>query len=205
MEDFFEDLKNRPRPNIFKRILMWWEHDGKYLHKEIKWGIQNIIYWFPVIWKDRHWDDHFIFEVLKHKLKAQANEIGTKDRHTRAQLDAKRMRLCVKLIELVQDETYATEYMDYHKDRVWFTPCEDRPGSSLYNSQEIWEKYDDYFKKYPLVYKQVLNGAGPFTLDGRDESELKRLIAQNIAHVNQERVHKLLFKILEQNIRGWWD
>jgi hypothetical protein len=205
MEDFFEDLKNRPRPNIFKRIWLWWRYDGRYIHKEIKWGIQNIIYWFPVIWKDRHWDDHFIFEVLKHKLKAQAKEIGTKDRHTRAQLDAKRMRLCVKLIELVQDETYITEYMDYHRDRVWFTPCEDRPGSSLYNSQEVWEKYDDFFKKYPLVYKQVLKGAGPFTLDGRDESELKRLIAQNIAHVNQERVHKLLFKILEQNIRGWWD
>ena len=50
-----------------------------------------------------------------------------------------------------------------------------------------------------------MNGAGPFTLDGRDESELKRLIAMNISHVNQERVHKLLFKILEHNIRGWWD
>jgi hypothetical protein len=205
MEDFFEDLKNRPRPNIFKRIWLWWRYDGKYLHKEIKWGVQNIIYWFPVIWKDRHWDHAYIFRILQHKLKAQANEIGTKDRHTRAQLDAKRMRLCVKLIQLVQDETYATEYMDYHKDRVWFTPCEDRPGSSLYNSQEVWEKYDDYFKKYPLVYKQVLKGAGPFTLDGRDESELKRLIAMNISHVNQERVHKLLFKILEHNIRGWWD
>jgi hypothetical protein len=205
MEDFFEELKNRPRPNIFKKIWLWWRYDGRYIHKEIKWGIQNIIYWFPVIWKDRHWDDHFIFEVLKHKLKAQANEIGTKDRHTRAQLDAKRMRLCVKLIELVQDETYATEYMDYHKDRVWFTPCEDRPGSSLYNSQEVWENYDEFFKKYPLVYKQVLKGAGPFTLDGRDEADMKRLIAQNIAHVNQERVHKLLFKILESEIRGWWD
>jgi hypothetical protein len=205
MEDFFEDLKNRPRPNIFKRIWLWWNYDGRYIHKGVKQGIKNLIYWFPVIWKDRHWDDHFIFEVLKHKLKAQANEIGTKDRHTRAQLDAKRMRLCVKLIQLVQDETYATEYMDYHRDRVWFTPCEDRPGSSLYNSQEVWEKYDDFFKKYPLVYKQVLKGAGPFTLDGRDESELKRLIAMNISHVNQERVHKLLFKILEQNIRSWWD
>ena len=205
MEDFFEEIKNRPRPNFFRRIWLWWRFDGKYIHKEIKCGIQNIIYWLPVIWKDRHWDDHFIFEVLKHKLKAQANEIGDKDRHTRAQLDAKRMRLCVKLIQLVQDETYATEYMDYHKDRVWFTPCEDKPGSSLYNSQEVWEKYDDYFKKYPLVYKQVMNGAGPFTLDGRDESELKRIIAMNIAHINQERVHKLLFKILEQNIRGWWD
>ena len=205
MEDFFEELKNRPRPNFFRRIWLWWHHDGKYYHKYLIQGIKNLWYWFPVIWKDRDWDDHYIFDVLKHKLKAQAKYIGGRDRHTRAQQDARRMRLCVKLIEKVQDETYAMEYMDYHKDRVWFTPCNDGTGNSLYNSEEVWEKYDDYFKKYPLVYKRVLKGEGVVTLDGRDESDMKRLIAMNIAHINQERVHKLLFKTLEENIRGWWD
>ena len=205
MEDFFEELRNRPRPNIFRRIYLWWYFEGRYLHHQVKRGIKNLWYWFPIIWKDRNWDDHYIFEVLKHKLKAQAKYIGDRDFHTRAQLDAKRMRLCVKLIEKVQDESYQMEYMEYGKDRVWFTDCEDRPGSSRYNSEEVWEKYDEYFKKYPLVYKKVLKGAGPFTLDGRDEDEIKKIIAMNIAHVNQDRVHKLLFKILEENIRGWWD
>lgn len=205
MEDFFEDLKNRPRPNIFRRIYLWWHHDGRYYHLQFRRGIKNLIYWFPIIWKDRNWDDHYIFEVLKHKLKAQAKYIGDRDFHTRAQLDAKRMRLCVKLIQLIQDEPYAMEYMDYGKDRVWFTDCEDRPGSVRYNSEEVWENYDEFFKKYPLVYKRVMKGEGPFTLDGRDEADMKRIIAMNIAHINQERVHKLLFKILEENIRGWWD
>jgi len=100
MEDFFEDLKNQPRPNFFRRIWLWWEHDGKYLHKEIKWGIQNLIYWFPIIWKDRNWDGHYIYEVMKHKLKAQANYVGRRDFHTRAQQDARNMRTCVRLILL---------------------------------------------------------------------------------------------------------
>lgn len=205
MEDFFEDLKNRPRPNFFRRIYLWWEHDGKYYHKYFKQGVKNIIYWFPIIWKDRDWDSHYIFEILQHKLKAQAKYIGDRDFHTRAQLDAKRMRLCVKLIKKVQEEDYTMEYMDYHKDRVWFTDCEDRPGSSLYNSEEVWEKYDEYFKKYPLVYKRVMKGEGVFTLDGRDESDMKRIIAMNIAHLNHDRARKLLFKIMEENIEGWWD
>ena len=202
MEDFFAD---RPRPNLFRRIWLWWEHDGKYYHKYFKQGIKNIIYWFPIIWKDRNWDDHYIFEVLKHKLKAQAKYIGDNDRHTRAQLDAKRMRLCIKLIEKVQEEEYAMEYMDYRKDRVWFTDCEDKPGYSSYNSEEVWEKYDDFFKKYPLVYKRAMKGEGPFTLDGRDEEEINKIIAMNISHINQQRAHKLLFKIMEKNILGWWD
>jgi len=205
MEDFFEDLKNQPRPNFFRRIWLWWEHDGKYYHKYFKQGVKNIIYWFPVIWKDRNWDGHYIFEILQHKLKAQSNYIGRRDFHTRAQLDAKRMRLCISLIKKVQEEDYTMEYMDYAKDRVWFTPCEDRPGSSLYNSEEVWEKYDEYFKKYPLVYKRVLKGEGVFTLNGRNDSDMKRVIAQNIAHLNHDRARKLLFKIMEENIEGWWD
>ena len=205
MEDFFEDLKNQPRPNFFRRIWLWWEHDGKYYHKFFIQGVKNISYWFPVIWKDRDWDGHYIFEILQHKLVAQANYIGKRDFHTRAQLDAKRMRLCVKLIKKVQEEDYTMEYMDYAKDRVWFTPCEDREGSSLYNSEEVWEKYDEYFKKYPLVYKRVLKGEGVFTLNGRNDSDMKRVIAQNIAHLNHDRARKLLFKIMEENIEGWWD
>lgn len=204
MEDFFEDMKNQPRPNLFKRIYLWWAHDGRYYHKYFKEGVKNIWYWFPVIWKDRNWDGHYIFEILQHKLEAQANYIARRDFHTRAQLDAKRMRLCIKLIKKVQEEDYAMEYMDYAKDRVWFTDCEDRPGSSLYNSEEVWEKYDEYFAKYPLVYKKVLKGEGVFTLNGRNESDMKRVIAQNIAHLNHDRARKLLFKIMEENIEGWW-
>jgi hypothetical protein len=205
MEDFFEDLKTRPRPNIFERIYLWWDMDGRYYHKYFKQGVKNLWYWFPIIWKDRNWDSHYIFDMLRHKLTAQANYIGRRDFHTRAQLDAKRMRLCVKLIKKVQEEDYTMEYMDYHKDRVWFTDCEDRPGSSLYNSEEVWEKYDEYFAKYPLVYKRVLKGEGVFTLNGRDESDMKRVIAMNIAHLNHDRARKLLFKIMEENIESWWD
>jgi hypothetical protein len=205
MEDFFEELKNRPKPNIFERISLWWRFQGRYYHKDIIRGIKKLWYWFPVIWKDRDYDDHFIFEVLKHKLKAQAKYIGENDRHTRAQQDARRMRLCVRLIDKIQDESYQMEYMDYHKDRTWFTPCKDKPDYSLYNCETVTENFNDYFKKYPLIHKRVVKGEGIFTLDGRDDSEIKKIIAMNISHINQERVHKLLFKILEQNIRKWWD
>ena len=35
--------------------------------------------------------------------------------------------------------------------------------------------------------------------------ESKKQIAHEISRLNGERAHKLLFKILEQNIRRWWD
>ena len=203
MEDFFEDMKNKPRPNIFRRAYLWWIFDGKYYHKYFKQGVKNIWYWFPIIWKDRHWDSHYIFEILKHKLKAQAKYIGDNDRHTRAQQDARRMRLCIKLMQKIQDDNYAMEYMDYHKNRIWFTDCEDRPDSSFMNSEQVWEKFDDYFKKYPLIYKRVMNGEGAFKREGREDD--KQIIAMNISHINQQRAHDLLFEILRSNILKWWD
>lgn len=174
-------------------------------YKNLKQGIKNLWYWLPVIWKDRNYDEHYIYEVLKHKLKAQAKYIGDKNRYTKAQQDARRMIICTKLIQLCQDETYDIEYMDYVKDRSWFTPCEDDPDHFDWNNEIIAEDLNDFFKKYPLIYKRVMNGEGPFTLDGKNEKEIKRRIAMNICHINQQRAHKLLFKIIEQNINSWWD
>jgi hypothetical protein len=115
------------------------------------------------------------------------------------------MQICVKLIQSCKVETYGIEYMDYMKERHWFEPCKDREGYSTWESETLYENFDVYFKKYPLVYKKVMKGAGPFTLDGRDEADMKKLIAMNIAHINQDRAHKLLFKIMEENIQKWWD
>ena len=188
-------------------IPLWWNHEGKYLHKEIKWGIQNIIYWFPIIWKDRNWDSHYIFDIMKHKLTSQADYIGRRDFHTRAQLDAKRMRLCVKLMGLVQDEFYSSEYSDYHKTKHWFEPVPGDERLSSWESRTLEENFDDYFKKYPLIYKRVINGEGIFSLEDHDNvsTDKKQRIAMNIGHINHDRARKLLFKIMEENIEGWWD
>ena len=200
MEDFFED---RPKLNLWDKISLWWRHDGRYYHKYLREGIANIIYWFPIIWKDRNWDQGYIFDILQHKLKAQSKYIGSKDRHTRAQYDAQRMNLCVNLIQKLQDYFYEMEYMDYAKDRHWFEPCKDNSQYSTWESENIWEKYDDYFKKYPNIYRRVLNGEGFAPIKGREDD--KHFIAMSIGQINQDRAHKLLFKIMERNIRGWWD
>ena len=156
--------------------------------------IHNLIRWFPIIWKDMDWDHHFIFEILKFKLKNQAKYISGKDRYVGAKRDAEIMMLCVRLIEKVQDEYYGCEYHDYYKSDIKFVPSIPHPGSYEMEEELISEHYDDYFKKYPLVYRMVPDLQAP-----------KEKIAFQMARINEERAHKLLFTILEQNIRKWWD
>ena len=168
-------------------------------------SVKNVWYWFPIIWKDRDWDHDYIFEVLKHKLKSQSKYIGERDGHTTAQQDARRMSICVSLIEKIQDDSYATEHLDYIDDELILDRLENNSEAYSVTIKTHSNILSHYFDKYPLIYKRVLKGEGRISLDGRDTAEIKKLIAMNMGQVNQERAHKLLFKIMEENILKWWD
>jgi hypothetical protein len=207
-KDVFEEwAENHNKRNPFKKFMnnikFIWNDKIRYIHKEILTGIKNIWYWLPIIWKDRNWDSHYIFEIMKHKLKAQSKYIGNRDFHTAAKRDAEIMLTCVKLMELIQDDFYSVEYMDYHKTKHWFEDVEDRPGYSSWESRLLEENFDDYFKKYPLIYKRVINGEGWLSREGREDN--KQIIAMNMGQINHGRAKKLLFKIMEEHIERWWD
>jgi hypothetical protein len=190
---------------LFKNPYLWWKFEGRYYHKDLYKGIKNLIQWFPVIWKDRDWDSYYIFRILEHKLKLQAKGISKRDIHVNAQRDAGVMRTCVRLMEKVRDDYYESEYLDYYKTKMWFEDIEDSPGYSTIESKIISENFDEYFKKYPLIYKRVLNGEGIVNINKKSKNQRKNAIAMNIAHINQKRANKLLFKMLETNIKRWWD
>jgi hypothetical protein len=201
-EQWSDELKSK---NWFVRkinmISSWWYFEGRYLITNIKLGVKNIIYWFPIIWKDRNWDFKYTLDILKHKLIVQAEYTKEKSLHLNSERDAEKMMLCVRLIEKIYDDFYSSEYHQYHKIKTWFEPVEDKPGFSSWKSKQIEENFDDYFKKYPLIYKKVLQEKGP--IEFSDENG-KCTIALNISVINHERARKLLFKILEQNIENWW-
>lgn len=207
--DMFEQWakEKAKKPWIVRKIQwiqLWWSQEGQFTLRNIKTGIKNIWYWLPIIWKDRHWDSHYIFEIMVHKLKAQSEYIGSRDIHTRAKRDSEVMMTCVRLMEKVQNDFYSSEYSDYHKTKHWFEPA-DEEGYSTLESRILREDFDSYIKKYPLIEKRVMNGEGVFSLDGKDRLEVKQKLAMNIGNINHERARKLLFKIMEQNIEKWWD
>lgn len=191
---------------------LYWSKIG-YKVKGFFTSIGNLIKWFPVIWKDRDWDDHYIFEVFKFKLEKQAKYIKEKGFHTNSDLDAKRMMLCVKLMEKVQEDFYTMEYMDYEDKDFFFVPTgegiEDGDGGYYMETRLKKENLNDFFKIHPLVYKKIVTNKKYhiFKMDNEDLTsyEVKSRIALNIGRYNHERARKLLFKILSENIEKWWN
>jgi hypothetical protein len=201
----------RDKITIFEKITLWWKFDGRYYHKDFIQGVKNLWKWFPTIWRDRDWDTTFIYEVIKVKLNNQAKYIDFHNRHTRAKRDAELMRLTSRLIQLCQDDHYDMEYMDYHESNLLWLDITDKDDipekykdSKRLEIEEISENFDEYFKKYPRQYKRVMSGeVNRFNRPIEEKS--KNIIAMEIAHENQDRCRKLLFKIMEQRIEGWWD
>jgi len=172
----------------------------KYLFKDLYFGIKNLIKWFPIIWNDRDWDDYYIFEILKFKIANQADHIAEHDNHTRAQYDAQRMRLCVKLLDRVQNEFYSIECLDYCDKEYTFEDCPERPGSKIMKSTVIYDRYKDFIKKYPSGYRSIMKmSKTPFRRKNAEG------IAMSIAYHNHEKARRILFTLMERHIERWWD
>ena len=139
--------------------------------------------------------------------------IKEKGFHINSDLDAKRMMLCVKLMEKVQEEFYVMEYMDYEDKDFFFVPTgddiEDDLGGYYMETRLKKENLNDFFKKYPLVYKKIVTNKKHqiFKIDNEDLTsyDVKSRIALNIGRYNHERAKKLLFKVLSENIERWWN
>ena len=184
---------------MIKKIKYWFQYKGRYLHKDFIQGIKNLIKWFPVIWKDRNYDHDFIFILLEQKLINQSKYIHKKSRHLNANRDAERIMTCVRLIQKVREEYYHMEYMDYHKSEYHWDEIIDKPDYKQLRVEEISENFDDYFKKYPLVFKKIKS---KYVRGSRSE---KNNIAVQMSWENHKRAKRLLFKMLNEHIESWWD
>ena len=167
-------------------------------------NVYNLIRWFPVIWKDRDWDDYYIWEILKFKLKNQAKYIGDSDTHTRAKYNAEKMMLCARLIDKVQDEYYLMEHMDYHESDYNWLDVEDKPGYKELEIIEVSERYDEYFNQHRAAVRKILANKEHQIFELAEEKYKKRL-AMNLSHYNEKRAQDILFRLLNRDIRGWWD
>ena len=188
--------KPLPLPNNSAWDKKTWRSYSPVWFLEFVRGIQNLIHWLPVIWKDRHWDDHYIFEVLKHKIKLQQKYIVNSNRHTRVNIDNRDMTIVLNLIERIQDEYYALECYEYENSKFRFEPA----GDKKYTIEQdvISENYDAYLKKYRTSVRAVMKKDMETTID---KSKLCFWVAQH----NQQKAHNLLFRILKERLTWWWD
>ena len=180
------------------KLYRWFRWDAKHAHRDIAQGFRNLWKWFPLIWKDRDWDDHFIFEVLKFKIKNTADYTEKKQRFVGWENEVRYMRICEKLMGRIQNEYYQTEYQDYYDFDMSTVPTEDGLYEVVFDVKR--DDTAEFVKKYPHALRRAKK-------DPRSENFFKDEKTGGLAVglIRHEKARKLLFKIIEQRIERWWD
>lgn len=149
-------------------------------------NIRRIITWIPIIWKTRDWDYGYSIKVFKFQLERQAKFLESDRAITRsAKNDSSRIRTVIKLMDKVYNEDYALEYHDILEEKYGKDVLKPKFGETTkghyYLSYEFesWDNAKEIQQLYDELFKKSAE--------------------------KQERAHKLLWKLIEHNIRGWWD
>ena len=160
-------------------------------------GVANLIKWAPLIYKDRNWDYRYTYDMLEFKLLQQRNYLVKANRHMNTPETNYYITVCLNLLQRIKEDHYGCEYFDYHKTDIEFVPVEGRDVYTM-ESTTVWEKFDAYLTKYPLQVKKILKKYPEFEND-------KHSLCLYVGRENEERANALLFKIMSEKLREWWD
>jgi len=156
--------------------------------RSIKDGIENLIIWFLIIWKDRDWDHWYLYKILRFKLSNMEKYHRKYGHSVNSEKTADEIKLCVNLLDRLIEDNYDEMVFKKHNEK-WgeshfhWDECKDKEGYCSLRITRDNVKTD----------KDKKQEAKEFTQCHKHEENLKK---QDIEY---------LFKTMNKYIQGWWD
>lgn len=148
------------------------------LYYDIKVGIKYLIKYFPIVWKTRDWDYHYLFVMMKFQLELLLKRIkkGNEVDETRISKE-KDIQKCIDLLgNLIKDDYMERCGFEYNRINYKTVPYKD--SLNLTNLVNV----------HP---------------NPQPDKEIKNILEKSEKLQQQEL--KELFDILRDNCLGWWD
>lgn len=140
--------------------------------------IKRIFNWIPMLWKIWDFDYQSSIDVFIFQLENIAAFLeSSKSYSASADVNASQIRRTVSLMKQVYDEKFSMEYYEY---------LEEKYGKK----QQILSRFGNEFGKTAEEIKNI------------NEEEMTLFLASK---KKQEKAHKLVWKLIENNIQRWWD
>lgn len=154
------------------------------------WQIKNLIKWIPIIWNQFDFDYNYSLDVFKFQLEKQARFLDSKKSRTQSSsYKSKRIKTVIKLMDKVYNEEYAMEYQKILKEKY---------GKDVLDVEFVKSKSSSISKLYEMVPKYKSRSDSK-----KIEKEKDNLFKKGLE--KQEKAHKILWKLIEKDIRTWWD
>lgn len=177
MKDFLKDIIQE-----IKKMGTWISDKCR----NTKYGIKNLIVWFPVIWKDKQWDHTHIYEIFKKKLELQSNSIRKYGHHVDSKRDADNMMKCVYTLNRLLSDVYHEMAFKRHKE-IW--------GRPSYEFKSIDDNWSELFMEYPSAVTE------------KDKEKERKHFRRCIKHEDMLKKQDLeyLTTMMKKHIESWWD
>jgi hypothetical protein len=185
-------------PNLWQRFLLYWKFKYRYYPQNFVRGVKNLIKWGPIIWKDRDWDDSFLFEIIKFKISNMSESHGKTMAYVGSQRNIEIMNTIVRLIDKFQTEHYQDEFLDYIDDEYSFVQIEGTDSFEM-KTVNLRNDLDQYFAKYPLLKNRATKH--PYYQENPSDTSMGMLMGK----VQHDRAKRLIFELLNRNIEKWWE
>jgi hypothetical protein len=150
--------------------------------------IKRLVDYIPIIWKGYDFDYAYALELFLFQLERTANQIETNGHLVNSDWVVGRIRTAIKLANLGFNEGYSQEVhdrfeKDYGPSKIITNEYED--------SEDLFEITIWYEKaKFSQQNEQI-------------HEDLHEELAY--AYIKEERARELFFKILQKDLRTWWD
>ena len=154
--------------------------------RNIKQGIKNLKDWFPIVWKDKDWDYHYILLLMRFKLEKMDKLFRSDNVHiTNAERHADEMKECVLLLDRIIEDEYTA--FDKH-DKKWGEPD---------------FKFIDTDDPELVELKIVRPNAKTDEDEKQERKEWRRCKEHEDALREQD--WERLFDNIKRYMKGWWD
>lgn len=173
MKEFLEDISDFYHKRILQPI------DRFFL------GIRNLIFWAPIIWMDRDWDDYYLLKMMEIKIRRMRKFFIEKGVAIHSKKELRDMLIVANVLSRLRK----SEYSDY-----------------------LYDKLDE--KWGPLRFVEVEHGPCWVRTESvrgnvkteEDEKQVKKEMKWLIEHEKlmlQQDLDLLASKI--KHVRKWWD
>lgn len=158
-----------------------------YCRYDIPQGLKNLVIWFPTVWRDRQWDHHYIYIMLRQKLHVAEQSIRYHGYHLNHIRDANRIKVCVNLLDRLINDVYHEIAFKRHREK-WGDP-------DMKLIPIAGEGCSEMIIEYPNVKSDQ---------DKEKERKDFRRAYEFEDHLRNTDLG-LLFKLMRKHIQTWWN
>jgi len=164
------------------------------LFYDIKAGVKSVLYWLPVIWKDRWYDWDFLMMILEHKLLQMGNMTRKKGCQEHSPEKAAQMLVCAELCKKIYTNEYRQEELKQHKEQWGDCVC---PICGEFICDCF--RYSEDESYWVNLYEKVKTRAD----DEMASAQMHMIIDMQESDMDTDI--ELLFYIMQTKLLEWWD